>query len=177
MINDLSNQKFNRLTAHWPVGHSSGRSTLWLCSCDCGSLHIVKSSALRTGSSKSCGCLQREIAARIGDRARTHGHTEGKVASSTYNSWYGMLQRCKNQGKANYAYYGGRGITVCERWNRFENFLADMGEKPTGLTIERRNNDGHYEPSNCYWATMKEQCRTRRKRTDVQYRNALGRYV
>lgn len=93
-----------------------------------------------------------------------HGHSKEKITSLTYNSWAGMLARCQNPRHKQFAEYGGRGITVCARWQKFENFLADMGERPCGLSIDRRDNSGNYEPGNCRWATPKQQSNNRRKR-------------
>jgi len=113
---------------------------------------------LRTGSAKSCGCLMRESRAR---RARTHG----MVGTPIYYVWDAMIQRCTNPKHPSWANYGGRGITVCERWLKFENFLAGVGKRPReGLSIDRKNNDGHYEPGNVRWATRTEQNNNRRPR-------------
>jgi hypothetical protein len=93
---------------------------------------------------------------------RSHGHWSANKATRTYVSWRAMRTRCLNPASDKYAAYGGRGITVCARWRHFENFLADMGERPKGLTLDRRNNEGNYEPANCRWATAKEQRLNRR---------------
>jgi hypothetical protein len=125
--------------------------------CDCGTQKKVLASSLVNGSSLSCGCLHRE---KFRNRPR-HGHSVGG-ASPTFVSWQAMRARCSNPKHHNFKNYGGRGIKVCERWMKFENFLADMGERPSGLTIERKDNDGDYTPTNCVWATPAQQMRNRR---------------
>lgn len=129
----------------------------YLCACDCGQEKIILSGSLKTGVSQSCGCLQRALTSK---RNTKHGHTIGGVRSREHNAWHQMVQRCTNLNYKRYAEWGGRGIKVCERWLVFENFLADMGLSPSSKhSIDRYpNNDGNYEPGNCRWATMKEQC-------------------
>jgi len=138
---DIAGNRFGRMVAIRDNGSSDGRRT-WLCRCDCGAEKTVLGSDLRRGSVKSCGCL-----------VVTHGRSR----SSTYKSWQMMHQRCGNPANDNYRRYGARGVTVCPRWDAFEAFLSDMGERPAGTSLDRRDSAGHYEPDNCRWATRRQQ--------------------
>lgn len=137
----------------------SVEGTMANCLCTCGTRKSILMRSLRSGNTRSCGCLGREARAANGRRNRTHGMKR----TSTYKSWDSMKQRCLNPKSRQYRDYGGRGISICARWvESFENFLADMGECPPGLTLERKDVNGHYEPSNCTWATRLAQTRNRR---------------
>jgi hypothetical protein len=156
---DLTGQCFDRWVVLGRAENTAQRQAQWLCRCECGNERVLKSIVLRKRLSRSCGCLKLEILAK---RSTKHGHSPAAKVSPTYNSWAGMVARCTNPRHTHYAYYGGRGITVCDRWLVFADFLADMGEKPNGLSIDRIDNSKGYEPGNCRWATATRQMRNKR---------------
>lgn len=158
---DLTTQKFTRLTviARDPERSRRHHGAYYECLCDCGATVYASGQMLRSGRHKSCGCLKRE---RMIARSTRHGHAVPGKRSSTYESWRNMTRRCNDPGHPRYADWGGRGITVDPRWADFANFLADMGEKPPGLTLERKDNDGPYNAENCCWDTYHAQRVNRR---------------
>lgn len=155
---DLINQRFGRLIVLRRAGikrYASGRQfAQWLCRCDCGTECVATTNALKFQTS-SCGCLKPKATSR---RFTTHGHTRKNHERPEYRVWASMKDRCfRPQCKA-YPHYGGRGITVCERWRAsYQNFINDMGARPDGCELDRIDPNGHYEPSNCRWLTHHEQ--------------------
>lgn len=168
---DLTGRRFGRLTVvrrvEDRVTPSGRRIAQWLCYCECGGQCVVQGWNLSRGLTRSCGCYAREQHVKRGQTMNLkHGHNRRKAVSPEYQSWRSMIQRCENPNAYDYARYGGRGITVCERWRScFENFLADMGPRPSPQhTLDRIDPNRNYEPGNCRWATKAEQSRNVRPR-------------
>jgi hypothetical protein len=166
VLPDLTGKKFNWLLvesySHTTTTLSGRNKRHWVCRCDCGSTCVVLGEGLKSGNTKSCGCLLAKITAA---RCLKHGEQSGERRghSRIYRIWCAMLTRCRNPRSINFKYYGGRGVTVCARWLDFRNFYADMGDALSAThSIDRINNDGNYELGNCRWSTPKEQANNRR---------------
>lgn len=166
---ELTGQRFGRLVVVSDAGIEKGRH-YWDCICDCGITMRVYTGHLRNGHTKSCGCFKRDLTIK---RSMKHGQDRRGLATAEYTSWSRMIQRCNNPKRKDYKNYGGRGIKVCGRWldreHGFENFLADMGLRPPGKSLDRVNNEGDYKPSNCRWATREEQNNNTRQNCWLEY--------
>lgn len=162
-VEDLSGHKYGQWTVIQYAGLASDRKATWLCECKCGTRKVVRAKNLRNAQSCDCGCGRRQ-------KTILRNTTHGRSRSPEHRTWCGMIKRCYNQNNPGYEDYGGRGITVCDRWkNSFESFLSDMGVKPfPEASIGRIDNDGNYEPNNCRWETYGQQAKnTRRNRRVV----------
>lgn len=151
---DITGLTFGRLKV-LRYDRTEKKVAFWLCQCTCGREVSVCGTDIRSGHTKSCGCLGLE------NRAKS-STVHGKSKSKTYAVWKTMRQRCNNPRNFDYKYYGGRGVTVCNRWDKFSNFLEDMGEAPPGLTLDRIDPSGNYEKNNCRWTTWEVQRKNRR---------------
>jgi hypothetical protein len=168
-LDDLGGRRFGRLVVVRQRGHSKGHAK-WLCECDCGNRTVVFGFKLKRGMTASCGCLRREVTATRNKERTIHGmsHTPN---GSVYRIWSGIKTRCFNQKDKAFRNYGGRGIQMCVRWAAsFVAFRDDMGPRPSGYTVERVDNDGHYEPGNCVWIPRAKQAENRRANRVIEYR-------
>lgn len=166
---DLTGLKFNRLTVVSESSKNKFSQIVWLCICDCGKETFVATADLKAGSIKSCGCLQIEGILKISTR---HGFAKRGNKTPIYKAWAAIIQRCYNPNCKSYPDYGGRGIEICDRWRySFENFLSDVGEKPsTKHSLDRfPDNDGDYGPDNFRWAIRKEQSRNTRQNVWIEH--------
>jgi len=157
---DLTGKRYGRLVGIKDVGVNYNSSRVWSFQCDCGNIKDIAGSLVKLGEVRSCGCLHDEIRIAI---KTTHGMSK----TYEYTIWKGIKSRCADKSHPR---YGGRGITVCDRWkNSFENFLEDMGVAPDGLSVDRINNDGNYEPENCRWATIEQQSNNKGNSRIIEY--------
>ncbi len=162
--------KFGRLSPLEEKGRSPHGAVLWKCVCDCGTITIKPSSVLLKGDTRSCGCLAREY----NRSPKKHGHTVGRKASPEFLAWKNMRNRCRKPSHPQFKNYGARGITVCERWKTFSNFLSDVGLRPSPeLSLHRINNDLGYNPLNVKWATSAEQHRSMRRNVMLELQGKI----
>jgi len=156
---NLVGQKFGRWTVVEQAESDKRRNGRHKCVCECGTEKVILSFNLKMGKTKSCGCYRVESGRVSGYKARTHGMSR----SPTHKTWEAMKSRCLNINNPKYQYYGLQGVEVCEKWMDFEGFLADMGERPEGLSLDRINPFGNYEKENCRWADVKTQRQNTRR--------------
>lgn len=172
---DLTGNRYGRLTPVKCVGHyrdGGGRFRVqWKCLCDCGKYKVINGEALRSGFTKSCGCLRVDVSSTVN---KTHGATTEGKRPREYTAWARMKHRCYNPKSPKFGIYGGRGIRVCKRWlNSYPNFISDLGECPPGLTLDRIDVNGNYTPSNCRWATPRQQSNNRRNNRFIKFKGMV----
>ena len=169
-LKPLTGLRFGRLIVVSRGRNDKWNQTTWHCRCDCGAEKSISGANLRKGNTASCGCYKIEKIAALN---RTHGQSGALTKTTEYRIWANMVNRCTNPNNPAFKHYGGRGIRVCRRWQKFENFLADMGPRGgdrKARTLDRVNNDGDYEPRNCRWRTMIQQGNNKRTSRLVEWR-------
>jgi len=168
---ELVGKKFGRLSVVARIANAKNGKAMWRCVCECGNEKLTNTHHLNSGNTQSCGCLQSERTAKANAKRIRHGHARQdktgtkRLTTPEYRTWKAMKERCRNENASSYHLYGGRGISICDRWlgkDGFLNFLADMGPRLDGMTLDRIDVDGDYEPANCKWSTAKEQAQNRR---------------
>lgn len=164
---NLIGMRFGR-TVVQAFSHFFRDRSCWACLCDCGNTHVAMAQSLKGGHTKSCGCLHTEIVSQKGRNAR-----HGKTKTREHAAWVDMRRRCYSKTRPAFKNYGGRGITICQQWNSFEQFLDDMGTCPAGMELERIDVNGNYEPDNCRWATIQEQANNKRNNRIIPFGGQL----
>lgn len=166
-LKPLTGLRFGRLIVVSRGRNDKWNQTTWHCRCDCGAEKSISGANLRKGNTASCGCYKIEKIAALN---RTHGQSGALTKTTEYRIWANMVNRCTNPNNPAFKHYGGRGIRVCRRWQKFENFLADMGQRPSkSLSVDRKKNNEGYSKANCRWATQKEQARNARSNRLVEF--------
>jgi hypothetical protein len=167
---DVTGKRFGRLVVIGDAPRTDAGRRMVFCACDCGHQFSTDPRSLMAGHTSSCGCYQKQQVRKSSAARATHGNARMGNASPTYHSWLGAKKRCMNPAEPKYPDYGGRGISICDDWaSSFDAFLRDMGTRPSGTTLDRIDPNGNYEPSNCRWATAKEQARNKRNHRLVDH--------